>query len=283
MTILRNINYIAEMNRIPCAPGSPWIIIKTAFEAGPPALLSLFLPGCTDILKTKIGVSPWHARGISSAIKSITQPEALGGKKFLYKVGYFTAEKYLWWWLVADVTTEFFTTWQSLVFQEQQCELPGNGTAYGYFAPFVYGRDQKGYLEPAPLKLVPGVSVGVNIIRVDYTLEASAGYQVEWDSYPVRGQGGNVSTWWEEVDNPIINDFATTNNPIQKNRNTTGGSWFQNEPHASGFKQYRIGFEVQSDTLMQVVSSHWTIGTQGKARGNSVWGCKPKPVVWPFP
>lgn len=285
MSILRDINYIKELNRIPCATPSPWIIVKTAFQSAPPALLSLLQPGCNDIVKTRIGRSPWHAKGISSLIKNAIGPQALGGNKFLYEVGYNTAERYLWYWMLADVTKEFFMTWQSQIFQEQQCELPGAGTASGYFAPFVYGLPSTSRLVPSITRSAPGVSISTFNIVVRPGFQGSLGFSVEWDSYPIPGSGVNATTWFTVDDDDTKNDFARTNEPGQGNYNRTGGSIYHNRPGVPTPTRYAVWAEVDPEPgkFVRIINSSWNIGLQGRREGNLSWGCNLKPVTWPFP
>lgn len=283
MSILKDVNYIKDMMVIPCAQPSWLVIIETGFAAAPPALLTLFLPGCTDIVKTKLGLSPWHHKGIKALIKGAVQPEMIKANKFLYNIGYFTAEKYLWWFMVADVTSNFVTTWQSMVFQAQQCELPGAGTAYGYFDAFVYQPDQEGYIPWTPIHGNPGVAFSGSTIGIMPGFEASIAFSILWDSWPVAGQGANVSTWLERVDPPLVDDLMATNDPALKNKNRTSGSIYHQNIGAIVPTLYRIGYANTGSGNAQIVGGNFNIGLTGRASGVVPWGCKPKPVSWPFP
>lgn len=280
---LKDINYIKELNAIPCAPASPEIYIKTAFNTAPPALLSLFLPGCTDIMKTKVGLSPWHLRGIKGMIQKASPPQALAARQFLYKVGYFAAEKYLWFFLVADVTKEFFITWQSQVFMAQQCQLPGTGTAHGYVAPFVYTAGHEGGLGIAPIKLVPGVAVGLNNVNILPGFQGSFGWSCEWDSWPIRGQGVSVTTWMTEsgIDTPF--DVSALPDPLGQQGNVTGGSVYGQNISLSQVKSFSLFMRNEGETPAQVVSGTWSVSAQGRHSGLSHFGCFPKVAEWPFP
>lgn len=285
MSILRNINYIKELDRIPCASPSPWIIIKTAFQSAPPALLTLALPGCTDIVKTRLGRSPWHAKSISSFIKKAVGPEVIGANKFLYQVGYTAAERYLWYWMVADVTTEFVTTWQSQIFQEQQCELPNAGTASGYYAPIVY-------TSPGTYRTLPGTEHGAaGVTATTFGVEIHPGYQgtfaysMEFDSYPIPGKGANASTWLQVDEDEKIIDFAKTNDPATGSKQMTGGSIYHNRPGTVRSTRYTVYVEPQPEppNFVRIQNAKWHVSLQGRREGNLSWGCKPKPVSWPFP
>jgi hypothetical protein len=283
MSIMKNINYLTKLSRIPCAEPDAWIIIKTAFSSAPPALLTLFQPGCNDIVKMKLGLSPWHLRGIKGLIKGAQAPQALGAKQFLYKIGYFTAEKYLYWWMVADVTTEFLTTWQSQVFQEQQCQLPGAGTGQGQLTGFIYTEDNIGSVGWSPTRHTPGIAYGVGQITVLPGYQASIAYHMSWEGAIDPTQQSPVSTFWEPLDGSSVNDYATTNDPIEKNGNTTGGSWYHNDAGGISPGTYRVRVQVGGPNPMRLINGHFSISTFGRHQGNLTFGCHSKPVEWPFP
>lgn len=283
MSILKDLNYIKQMTVLPCAVPDWQVIIETGFQAAGPALLSLFVPGCTDIVKTKLGLSPWHLKGVSGLIKKAHQPLSIGPTKFLYNIGYFTAEKYLWWFMVADVTSSFVTSWQSMVFQAQQCELPGAGTAYGYFDAFVYQPDQEGFIPWTPIHGNPGVAFSGSTIGIMPGFEAAISYQIKWDSWPTPGQGASVTTWLERLDPELIDDVMSTNNPALKNGNTTAGSIYHQKIGAIVPSLYRIGYSNTGVGNAQIVGGSFNISLTGRAAGVVPWGCKPKPVSWPFP
>lgn len=280
---LKDINYIKDMMHIPCGEAGPQIVITTGLAAGAPALLSLFLPGCLDIAKAKVGLSPWHARGITGLIKGAAPPIAATGNKFLYKLGYFTAEKYLWFFQVAEVTKEFFITWQSQIYMAQQCQLPGAGTAYGYFPPFIYGAEAEQGLDIALIKPNAGVAVGLSDLTIQPGFQASVAWDTEWDSYPIRGNGINVNTWYTEEgsDDPL--DFSSSSNPANNGRNITGGSfYYRNQSVVNGHK-FRFFMQNTSGENVQCVRGTWTVSLQGRHAGLSNFGCQLKAVQWPFP
>ena len=282
-SILKNYNYIKKLSTIPCGQPDWWVIIETGFKSAPPALLSLFLPGCNDIVKTRLGHAPWHGKTISAMIKNAIKPYPVSENKFLYKIGYFTAEKYLWWYMVADVTTDFVTNWQSMVYQQQQCELPGAGTASGIFTPFVYGPDQSGKLAWSVTHPRFGVLQTANGIGIRPGFEANIAYSVEWDSWPERGMGADVETSLQEIGNPDIQDIMNTNNPLLKNGPWTQGSTYHQKIGSVVITEYAVNFHNNSGNFVQPVASSFSIGLSGRNAGGITWGCKPKPVEWPFP
>lgn len=283
MSILKNINYLIKLYNIPCGVPDALVIIETAFKAAPPALLTIFTPGCNEIVKTKLGLSPWHLKGINGFIKKAAPPQAIAANKFLYKIGYFTIEKYLYWYMLADVTTEFFTTWTSFMYQAQQCQLPGAGTAYGNLAPFVTQPGTSGTCTWDIEKGVFGVIPNLGSISILPGFEAAIAYNMTWDSWPVPGQGVSVTTSFEKLGGPGPQDIMSTNDPELNNGNSTLGATHQEEIGNLGVTTYKINYENTGSTFAQIVQSRWNISLTGRKTGNTAFGCNPKPVEWPFP
>jgi hypothetical protein len=279
---LKDINYLKELSVIPCGEASWSLIAVTGIETAAPALLTLALPGCTDIVKTKLGLSPWHARGVKGLIRGAAAPLALSGTKFLWNIGYFTAEKYLWFFQVAEVTKEFFITWQSQVYMQQQCQLPGAGNAWGYITPFVYSGHRSGPLQISPGKLCPGVAAGSNVIQIAPGLQGSIAWTAEWQSYPDRTAPANVSTWEEETDITGPLDFMTTWDPDKNNKSVTGGHQYMRVLETEHGKQLRLFMANDSGVQAQPVSGSWSVSVQGRHSGLHSFGCVPKKVDWPF-
>lgn len=281
--LMRDINYIKELNTIPCATPNWYVTITTGIETAGPALLTLFLPGCNDIIKTKLGLSPWHARGIKGMIAKAVPPQAVNATKFLYKIGYFTAEKYLWFFQVAEVTKNFFMTWQSSIYMQQQCQLPGNGTAHGYFTPYIRDGHSSGPLEMAAIKLVPGIAVGGNQIAIAAGFQGAVAYTLDWDTWPERGGGANVSTWYTEEGSDDVHDLSQTFNPQTSQGGTTAGHFYAKNDALAGQKKYFFWWSSDSETNVQPVRSDWSASSQGRHNGLTSFGCVAKNVPWPFP
>lgn len=282
MSLLRNINYMAELTMISCTEPDIWVIARTGLASAPPALLSLFLPGCTDIVKMKLGLSPWHARGIRSMIKGIAAPGSIGGNKFLYKVGYFTAERGLYYFMLADVTTTFLNTWQSMVFQAEQCQLPDAGTAYGYVAPFIYIPDSAGGLGITPIHNVPGMSNSLNGVNIHPGFEGNFAFECTWDSWPERGKPTNVNTWVVESEVDFPTNVMNNNAPGATLKNWSGGHGSFNTVGDVVSKTYALNYANIGDQSAQVVSGSYTVSLRGNDTGALPWGCKPKKTSIPF-
>lgn len=259
-----------------CSSPDIYVFIETGFTALAPALLSLFVPGCTDIVKMKLGLSPWHAKGISGLIKNAATPFSAEANQFLYKIGYFTAERGLWYFMVADVATEFVTQWQSLVFTAEQCELPSAGQAYGYIAPFIYSPHTEQTMTPTPIHNVSGMATSTFGITIFPGFQGSVAFSVEWDSWPVRGQGVNVNTWTIQTDTGGVIMPMTTNQPPSNPYNQTAGHFSFDTTRKLVSTEYRLHMANVGDTHAQAVNGTYTVSMQGHPTGVLPFGCKPK-------
>jgi hypothetical protein len=282
MSIMNRINYIKDLNVMGCAAPDFYIAVETGFAAAAPALLSLFVPGCTDIVKMKLGLSPWHAKGIRSMIKGAAPPFSAGANKWLYKVGYFTAERGLYYFMLADVTTEFFVQWQSLAFVAEQCELPSAGTAYGYIATYIYTPMFEGPLGITPLHNVTGMANGLAGVTIFPGFQGSVAFSVQWDSWPERGQGVAVDTWTVETDTgAIIMPYSTGSGPGQFTNETAGHFSFDTTRALVG-KSYEFKMRNNGDKAAQAVAGSYTVSMAGHPTGVLPFGCKPKKTSVPF-
>jgi hypothetical protein len=274
MSILSNINYAAELAADGCSTPDFFVIVKTGFQAAVPALLSLGVPGCTDIVKMKLGRSPWHRRGIRALIKSARAPHSLGGNRFLYKIGYDTAERGLYYFMLADVATEFFVQWQSLAFVAEQCQLPDAGVAYGYMAPFIYTPNFEGFMTPTPVHNVAGMAVGLGTINIFPGFKGSVTFSCEWDSWPTRGEGVNCTTWMEEIDVPGQISVSTTNIPPSQPLNETVGHTGFDTLLDLTAKQFKFFVRNDGDKAAQIVGGTYTVNMTGHPTGILPFGCK---------
>jgi hypothetical protein len=282
MSIMSKINYIKELNVIGCTTPDIYVIIKTGLQSAVPALLSLAVPGCTDIVKMKLGLSPWHAKGIKSLIKAAAPPFTTGANSFLYKIGYFTAEQGLYYLMLADVTTEFFTQWQSLAFVAEQCPLPSAGTAYGYISPFIYNENVSEALGITPLHNVTGMAVSNSSVRIFPGFKGTVAFSAEWDSWPIAGQGADVTTWTEDHNTGDIIMPMTTNVPKSNPYNQTAGHFSFDTTTMLVEQEYRFRMRNNSDKKALVVGGTYTVNMTGHPTGVLPFGCKPKKTFNPF-
>lgn len=282
MSIMKNINYISKMNVMGCSSPDFFVLIETGFEAAAPALLQLFTPGCTDIVKMKLGLPHFHSRTLKGLLKGAAAPFAKDAKSFLYKIGYFTAERGLYYFMLADVAVEFVTTWQSLAFAAEQCPLPSAGTAYGYIAPFVYNPNTSLALVPTPVHNVPGMGVGLHGFTIFPGFQGSVAFSCQWDSWPVRGEGVSVNTWIEEINGPEIISLSRTNQPPSQPHNETASHLSFDTLHNLSRRDYILHVENNGDNRAQPVSSTYSIAMSGHNQGVLPWGCHPKKTSVPF-
>lgn len=303
MSVLRNLNYIQEISRIPCAQPDPLLVIKTAFEAAPPALLQLGLPGCSEIVQARAGIAPGqgfgelvkqatdrgarprrggrHGKRYSAPVQRAHRGLPLGGRQFLYRTGFFAAERLLWYWLVADVTTAFIAQWTSLIYQEMNCDQPGAGTFRADIQPFIYtaGDSVLNFSTPS----LPGCGHARNAdITIAPGVNASIIFDMQWEPWPnSSAPSANITTWLYEVGVEKSLAEATMNDPIQQNGKRTGGRHNHRNNGQITPRRYRIGVHNPSPTAaMRPVLGTVHVGCMGFATGQP-WGCKPKPLEWP--
>jgi hypothetical protein len=305
MSILKNINYLKKLSMIPCAQADILLLAETAFAAGAPALLELFQPDCNDIIKATLGLSPFgesglpkqllqgagrtgpgpakHGRRQNGFIKNIARPLQFSPTGFLYAIKYFQIEKYLRWFQIVDVTTSFLANWQSLIYQMQQCQLPGAGTANGYFTPLAGGPGGPGVLDLTPISVVRGVTWLVNSVAINPGFDATIGYSTQWQNAITRTQDVDASMWYTIDDDPTPRNFMRTNDPRLRNGGTTGGGIYKSDPLRITRTVYKFHWQNNSDAFVQPVFGQISIGLSGKDMGFQPFGCKLKPVTWPFP
>ena len=127
MSVSKNLNYIKRMWAHPCATPDIEIVIETAFTAGAIAVFELALFGCTDIMKMRVGKSPWHTRKLGGFIKAVHPPISMDQQLGVFRLPYVVAEAGLWYMLVAEVASNFLPQWASMMYQMNGCALPGTG------------------------------------------------------------------------------------------------------------------------------------------------------------
>lgn len=282
MSIMSKINYIKDLNVIGCAQPDIYVTVETGFAAAAPALLSLLVPGCSDIVKMKLGHSPWHAKAIKGLLKGAAPPFSAGANKFLYKIGYFTAERGLYYFMLADVASEFFIQWQSLAFVAEQCPLPHAGTAYGYVAPFIYTPEHEGGLGITPLHNVAGMANFLNGVQIFPGFTGSVAFSAEFDSWPVRGKGVSVDTWTVAQATGEIIMPVSTNQPPSQPYNQTAGHFAFDTTRAHTGTSYNFMVHNTGGEAAQVISGSYTVQMSGHPTGVLPWGCKIPKTSVPF-
>lgn len=303
MSVLANINYLEEIAGIPCRTPDPIIIIKTFALSAPPALLRMAVPGCSEIMQARAAISPFkglgellnplpvqwtrprrggrHGKRIKGQVMRMIPPTPLGGKQFLYRTGFFHAEKALWWWLVADVTTGFVAQWQSLMHEAQGCDVPGTGYLETQIVPHTYIPGTS-YLSFVAKSEVGCGDARLNEITIPAGLNASIVWGMEWQPWPdPDSPTTNISTWLEEVGVSEVYGYATMNNPTEQNKRWTGGFHKHKNNGSILPRKYRIGVSNSStNAAMTATLGFVYIGCSGFPAGIE-WGCNLQPVSPP--
>src|SRR5436190_14775085 len=115
MGVLDNLGYISKASYYPCAAPQPALILQAAGAAALPTLMSAVSFGCTDIVKMRAGISPWHARYMKALIGGAIPPDQVDKAQKILKYTV-PVEKLLFFWFVVDLETGFLDKWQSNIF-----------------------------------------------------------------------------------------------------------------------------------------------------------------------
>ena len=154
MSILQNVNYMKNFVYHPCATPNPLMLIETAFEAGLPEMLELLSADFFDktLRATK---DMWRRGAAADAAKKgppglATQPPGGHGRRLGGTVGRRSVgipygaktwvfelvdaeQTAMFWWLVADLATEFLARWTTLIYLKQRCPFDHSCFAEGQF------------------------------------------------------------------------------------------------------------------------------------------------------
>jgi hypothetical protein len=300
MSVLRNINYLLDVTKGPCAEPELLLMVKVAFITGPPALLQLFVPGCSEIVQARLGTTPLgkgfepltkgaadglspsrrgrHGKKIDATIQRAYPGTPQGGRQFLYRIGITHIQRLLWWWLVADVTTEFFATWTSLIYEEQGCALPEGPYYARPIPPIIYGAIPQQMLMVPELK-APYFAVTTGEIHVFPGTTVSIIYSTSWRGWPdAQGQGGTANVSLVELDPIVVIATGHTNEPGEGNGMTVGGSYKYRGQHTVTTKRFAILIECEPAQVgMELYRGQLTVSSTGFPH-SSAFGCKPPSV-----
>lgn len=139
MGTLKNLGYIKQALYFPCVDSNPILVLEAALESVAPTLVAAASFGCTDIVKMRAGISPWHSRGIKALINGAINPDekSMAGKALKFTI---PVEKALFFFFVVDLTVGFAANWQSNLFKLGGCggkpvECTGSGPYASFVAP----------------------------------------------------------------------------------------------------------------------------------------------------
>ena len=147
MAVFKNINYMKNFVFHPCATPNPLLLIELAFEAGAPVLWELLtadvldkaIPAAKKMWRDTAGKAPsrgapgtpgtpqprGHGRRMTGkpGRKNIGIP--YGTKTWLFEL--IDAEQTgMFYWLVADLATEFMARWTTAIYLKQGCPFDHN-------------------------------------------------------------------------------------------------------------------------------------------------------------
>jgi hypothetical protein len=131
MGTMANLGYIKTATAFTCGNADIPLTIEAAGNA---AMLTLFQAatfGCTDIIKMRAGISPWHSRGMKAITNGVLKPAEhnLVSKVWRFVIPFEKALFFMW---VVDLTTGFFANWQSQMFKLGACDTKADyGSANG--------------------------------------------------------------------------------------------------------------------------------------------------------
>lgn len=298
MGVLRNINFLRRIAKIPCTEPDMWILAETFFKAAPPALLQLFVPGCSEILQARIGIDPFggvfnpilkgppgpqgigrrgrHGKAIGAQIGGLVKGLPLGGNQFLWRIGFFHVQAALWWWQVADVTTEFLANWQSMVYEEEGCNLPDLTGYADLIPPFAYTEGT--HIMGMRVGSRPGVfDVSPSAITFAPGVSGTIGWWVNWQEFNhPEIPAGPVSSYLVNVETQEQYAFSETNDPDNQNGNTTGGFYRYRGQGSTGITRFRVMLDVHPTLLAtQAVQGQLRVSVSGFPH-SSAFGCNLK-------
>jgi hypothetical protein len=282
MSIGKNLNYIKRAFKHPCATPNPVILVETAFAAGVPALMNLVLFGCGDIVKMKAGVAPWHTRALKGFIKSAADPRVLGPTKFLYASGYGALEAALWWWLVADTVTGFVADWMSLVYQEQGCDLPGNGYFQAGLTSNFEDAGNGKLININGISSVPCLSASLHSIRIPFGCSATISWDTEFKPFlNDPNNQGTVRTYLRRSSDGV-QIGAQPGYPQKDGSQVTGGGAHVSALHIGQDEEYTLAWDLDRG-LMGCTGGTLRISSYGRKLDLIPAGCKPKLPPQPYP
>lgn len=163
MSVLGNMNYMKRFVHHPCATPNPIMLIEFAFEAGLPVLFELL---SADILDKalKQGKDAWrkaasgknrspqppdgntgpqsgHGRKAGGRFGRRSPGRPVSGREWLFDL-VDMEQTGMYWWLVADLATEFLARWSTLIYLKQGCPFDHECFAQGLFNSIYIGQGE---------------------------------------------------------------------------------------------------------------------------------------------
>lgn len=281
MSISKNLNYLKNLWRHPCATPNIEIVIETAFEAFFPALYEVIGIGCTDIIKLRAGKAPWHGRNIRAIAKAVHVPEAVGKNIYRYSVPYLAVEAGLWYWMVIDVASGFLPNWASLMYQESGCDLPRNGyieTEVGIGPKFPGG----------PYRCLLGNPSNKGCVRFigdECMVARGCSATVTYDVTPVEHFPGifgpGIAEFWLEDADGNTSPVNTWDSRAVQDGKARGGGINKARATTTGELSVVLNMRVLSG-VVSFSGGHMRASGYGRPFSLIAGGCKPRPVEYPW-
>jgi hypothetical protein len=148
MSVLKNVNYMKRFVHYPCAAPNPLILIETGLEAFLPVMIELFsfqvaqlamrmpklvgaqkapgLPAYTGAPGAQAGGRPKHGVSLQGISKKGGRSfgERLGPNTFIFRLSDLE-QTGLYYWMIADLATQFLARWTSLIYMHERCKFGG--------------------------------------------------------------------------------------------------------------------------------------------------------------
>jgi hypothetical protein len=282
MGTLNNMNYIKNIFRHPCGTPTIETLIETAIPAASVAILSVVLFGCDDIMKMRLGRAPWHTRSMKGLINAKGLGVRLGLNHHLMLDPFTPIFAALQWMLYADAATGFVANWMSLIYQAQDCRLPGNG--YLRFGLTSLMLDPGG---PYPLLIDgagtrPCVLIGGNEIQIPPGCEATITWNAEFK--PFRDDPANLgtATTWLEDDTGLHHSESDGWAAPEFGGRRNGGGTRIKAPAAGFGRNVRLKWRLNKG-LMGCRGGNVSVSAYGRPMKMLPAGCTPRLYDQPYP
>lgn len=169
MSIISNMNYMKRFVHHPCATPNPIMLIEFAFEAGLPVLFELLSHDIMDKALAQ-GKQAWrkaasgnnrspqpqpggagpmsgHGRKAGGRLGRRSMGKKVGPREWLFDL--VDAEQTgMYWWLVADLATEFMARWTTLIYLKQGCPFEHECYRTGPFNGIYIGKGSSPQILP---------------------------------------------------------------------------------------------------------------------------------------
>lgn len=270
----RNLNYVRRVMRHPCAAPDPLTIVETGLSAGALAIVRLTTFGCTDILKSRAGRAPFHARHLNALIKGAGGPVGRGVNRFLFATPYNQLEAFFWHWLVFDTTVGFFADWASMMYMEGRCAPRSGSDTFPLQALYLDAGDE-GTVQINGVVNTECYRVGGNTLTIKPGCEVSFSAHCQWIPFNNDPANyGGVTTYWREIGGGNV-DIADSLPAKDGSSSQSITMSTQRSRALTGERTYELKYFV-TQGLQGCQQGSLTISGYGRAMPLIPQGCIPK-------